>query len=216
MTPVTLKKIFAHGLLFAIAIFIFTANASAQAAAATKEYKRLVNLQAALRKIPLDRQDKEPHRSFIKRNDRDIVFSDPAGEWYVRSERFWNLQKKYKTLAIADQIAWTAAENQLPGECEGYIPCHLSVLRMTYGEYLFLYPNGKYSRKAVQECVKFLGYMADDAVSEKKNYDGPTEAGDDIEFAKAIKDLRGILSKTKHPETAKTLSQLKQIEEGYK
>ena len=189
---------------------------AAQTAAANKEYKRLVNLQAALRKIPMNRQDKEPHRSFLKRNDKDIVYSDPAGEWYVRSDRFWNLQKKYKTLPIADKIAWTAAENQLPGECEGYVPCHLSVVRMTYGEYLSLYPKGTYSRKAVQKTVQFLGYMADDAVSTKKNYDGPIEAGDDAEFTKAIKDLRGILSKTKYPETAKALSQLKQIEEGYK
>ncbi len=195
---------------------LFANLAASQTAAANTEYKRLVNLQAALRKIPMDRQNKEPHRSFLKRNDKDIVYSEPSGEWYVRSDRFWALQKKYKTLAIADQIAWTAAENQLPGECEGYIPCHLSVVRMTYGEYLSLYPNGKYSRKAVQKSVEFLGYMADDAVSAKKNYEGPTEAGDTAEFTKAIKDLRGIFSKTKYPETAKTLSQLKLIEEGYK
>lgn len=210
------RKVLAHTLLITASIMLLANLSAAQTAAANKEYKRLVNLQAALRKIPMNRQDKEPHRSFLKRNDKDIVYSDPAGEWYVRSDRFWNLQKKYKTLPIADQIAWTAAENQLPGECEGYVPCHLSVVRMTYGEYLKLYPKGKYSRKAVQQTVQFLGYMADDAVSAKKNYDGPTEAGDDAEFAKAIKDLRGILSKTKHPETAKALAQLKQIEEGYK
>ena len=209
------KKLLVHGLLITASIMLLASLSAAQTAAANKEYKRLVNLQAALRKIPMDRQNKEPHRSFLKRNDKDIVYSDPAGEWYVRSDRFWNLQKKYKTLAIADQIAWTAAENQLPGECEGYVPCYLSVIRMTYGEYLTLYPKGKYSRRAVQETVKSLGYMADDAVSAKKNYDG-IEAGDDAEFIKAIKDLRGILSKTKHPETAKALAQLKQIEEGYK
>ena len=216
MASAIFKKLLAHSLLITASIMLLASLSAAQTAAANAEYKRLVNLQAALRKIPMNRQDKEPHRSFLKRNDKYIVYSDPAGEWYVRSDRFWNLQKKYKTLAIADQIAWTAAENQLPGECEGYVPCYLSVIRMTYGEYLTLYPKGKFSRKAVQETVKSLGYMADDAVSAKKNYDGPTEAGDDAEFAKAIKDLRGILSKTKHPETAKALAQLKQIEEGYK
>ena len=215
MASAIFKKLLAHSLLITASIMLLASLSAAQTAAANAEYKRLVNLQVALRKIPMNKQDKEPHRSFLKRNDKDIVYSDPAGEWYVRSDRFWNLQKKYKTLAIADQIAWTAAENQLPGECEGYVPCYLSVVRMTYGEYLTLYPKGKYSRKAVQETVKSLGYMADDAVSAKKNYDG-IEAGDDAEFTKAIKDLRGILSKTKHPETAKALAQLKQIEEGYK
>lgn len=213
MTSGISKKLLAHGLLIAASIMLLANLSAAQASVANKEYKRLVNLQAVLRKIPMDKQDKEPHRSFLKRNAKDIVYSDPSGEWYVRSDRFWKLQKKYKTLAIADQIAWTAAENQLPGECEGYIPCHLSVIRMTYGEYLTLYPKGKYSRKAVQQTVVLLGYMADDAASVKKNYD---VGGDDAEFTKIIKDLRGILSKTKHPETAKALSQLKQIEEGYK
>lgn len=217
MTSSISKRTLATGLLITASILLFAGLSSAQTpaqAAASKEYKRLVNLSTALRKIPMDRENKEPHRSFLKRNDKDIVYSEPAGEWYVRSDRFWNLQRKYKTLAIADQIAWTAAENQLPGECEGYIPCYLSVVRMTYGEYLTLYPKGKYSRKAVQQTVVFLGYMADDAVSSKKNYEGPTEAGDDAEFTKAIKDLKGILSKTKHPETAKALLQLKPNEEG--
>ncbi|MBK7932626.1 MAG: hypothetical protein IPK01_03835 [Acidobacteria bacterium] len=212
------KKVLAHTLLIAASILVFAGLSATQTAAqsaASKEYKRLVNLQAALRKIPMDRQNKEPHRSFLKRNDKDIVYSEPAGEWYVRSDRFWDLQKKYKTLPIADQIAWTAAENQLPGECEGYIPCHLSVVRMTYGEYLSLYPNGKYSRKAFKRPSSHLDIWPMMRSRQRKTMMA-IEAGDDAEFTKAIKDLRGIFSKTKYPETAKALAQLKQIEEGYK
>lgn len=219
MLPANLMKMFVHGLLISTAILLFAnignAQSSAQAAAA-KEYKRLVNLSTALRKIPFNKQDKEPHLSFLERNDNDIVYSDPSGEWYVRSGRFWDLQKKYKTLAIADQIAWTAAENPLPGECEGYVPCYLYAIRRTHGEYLKLYPSGRYSKKAVQEMIKSLKYIVDDAASSKKNYDGPVEAADDAEFAELIKELREILKPVSHPEKKIALSQLKTIEAAYK
>lgn len=210
------RSVLACTFLISAAVMLLAGPAAAQTAAATREYKRLVDLGVALSKIPPERQDKEPHRSFLKRNDKDIVYSEPAGEWYVRSKRFWDLQKKYSKLAIADKIAWTAAENPLPGECEGYVPCYLSVIRQTYGEYLTLYPKGTYSRKAVQKTFHSLGYMAEDAAAAKKNYEGPIEASDTAEFLEAIKDLRGILARTKFPETAKALSRLKQIEEGYK
>lgn len=189
---------------------------SSPTAVAAKEYKRLVDLQKALAKIPITRQDKEPHRSFIKRNDKDIVYSDPAGEWYVRSGRFWDLATKYRTLPIADKIAWTAAENQLPGECEGYVPCYLSVIRMTYGEYLTRFPKGAYRKLAAQEMTLSFIRIADDAASNKRNYDAPTESGDQAEFLKAVRELRKILTKVPKPEAAEALSSLKRVEDAYK
>ena len=219
MASVMTTRSMAKGVLLSTVILLLAGIGMAQTSAqvaATKEYKRLVNLSAALRKIPSEKQNKEPHRSFLKRNDKDIVYSEPAGEWFVRSERFWDLHKKYKTLAIADQIAWTAAENPLPGECEGYLNCHLFNIRSTLGEYLKLYPKGTHSKQAVQKMVEFLAYMADDAASAQKNYDGPVDASDRAELAKTINEFRSILAKVSHPETAKALSQLKAIEEGFK
>ncbi len=210
------RSIIASGLLISAAIILFAGVGTAQTAAAAKEFNRLVNLDKALGKIPMSGLDKEPHRSFLKRNDKDIVYSEPAGEWYVRSDRFWDLQKKYSKLAIADQIAWTAAENPMPGECEGYVNCYLFKIRTTYGEYLTLYPKGTYSRKAVQKTIEYLKYMAEDAVSGKKTYDGPTESSDKAEFATVIGELRNILSKVSHPEKTKALSQLKAIETAFK
>jgi len=217
MVSTNSMKMFVYGLLISTAILLFadvgTAQSSAQAAA-SRDYKRLVNLQKALSKIPFNKQDREPHLSFLKRNEKDLVYSDPAGEWYVRSDRFWALQKKYQKLAIADRIAWTAAENPLPGECEGYVPCYLSSIRRTHGKYLKLYPRGAYSKNAVQEMIKSLKYIVDDAASSKKNYDGPAE--DDAEFAELIKELMEILKPVSHPEKKIAMSQLKTIEAAYK
>lgn len=211
------RSILANGLLISAAILLLAGIGAAQSsaqAAATREYKRLVNLQTALRKIPFNKQDREPHGSFLKRNEKDLVYSDPAGEWYVRSDRFWALQKKYRKLAIADRIAWSAAETPLPGECEGYVPCYLYAIRRTHGKYLELYPRGTYSKKAVQRIIEPLQYIVDDAASRKKNYDGPAE--DDAEFAELIKDLMEILRPVPHAEKKRALSQLKTIEAAYK
>lgn len=216
MTLTISKRIIAGGTFVIAAILLTAGIGQAQTAAASKEYKRLVNLGVALSKIPIEKQNKEPHRSFLKRNDNDIVYSEPAGQWYVRAVRFWDLQAKYSGLKIADQIAWTAAGTMLPGECEGYVNCYLYNLRATYGEYLRLYPKGTYSRKAVQKYVRHLSFMADDIASGGKNYEGPMDATDRAEFTKLIIELREILAKVSHPEKTKALSQLKQIEEGFK
>jgi hypothetical protein len=57
--------------------------------------------------------------------------------------------------------------------------------------------------------------MAGDAALEEKNYEGPTDDHDRREFASVIAELRDILSMVPHIETARALSQLKQIEEGF-
>jgi hypothetical protein len=211
---------------FLVAIILSTASIllltsigiaqNSSAAAAAKEYKRLVSLQKELGRIPMDKENKEPDRSFLKRNDKDIVYSDPAGEWYVRSKRFWDLATRYHNLPIADKIAWTAAENQLPGECEGYVPCYLSVIRMTYAEYLARFPKGAYRKRAIQEMTISFTRIADDATSTRRNYDAPTESGDQAEFLKAVRGLRNILTKVPKPDAKKGLSTLKRVEDAYK
>lgn len=210
------RSILANTLLITLSILLLAGAGIAQTAAATREYNRLVNLNTALHKIPFGKQDKEPHRSFLKKNDKDIVYSEPAGQWYVRSDRFWDLQKKYRTLAIADKIAWTAAENPLPGECEGFVTCDLYNIRATHGEYLLRYPNGTYSRQALKKMVEYLGSMAEDASGPNKTDRGPVDSADRAEMAKTIKELRDILAKVSRPERTKVLTYLKQIEEGYK
>ncbi|QQS32155.1 MAG: hypothetical protein IPM50_10805 [Acidobacteriota bacterium] len=197
-----------------IAMLVVAASASAQSsAAASREYKRLLKLSNDLKKIPFDRYDKEPHRTFLKRNDKDIVYSEPAGQWFVRSGRFWDLYKKYAKLPIADDIAWSAADNPLPGECEGYVNCYMYNIRVTYGEYLRLFPNGKHSKKAVDRIVEYQQYMADD---EYTNYEGPgDDAAERSDLKKMITELRDILTKASPESKTKALEQLAVIESRF-
>lgn len=211
------RPFFIFALFIAVSTLLLadSGNAQTRTAVATKEYKRLVALSIALKKIPVDKLDREPHKSFIKRNRKDIVYSDPAGQWFVDSNRFWDLHKKYKTLSIADEIAWTAASNPLPGECEGFISCYFSVAKMMEIEYLKLYPNGKYSKNAVDAFARDIEMIVADLVP-KATYEGPTEASDKAELAEMLNEITTILNKTSQPRTKKVIADIKLVAEAYK
>ncbi len=188
---------------------------SAKATAAA-EFKRLVLLKTALEKIPMDKLNREPHKSFIRKNRRDIVYSDPAGQWFVRSDRFWDLSAKYRRLPIADDIAWAAADNPRPGECEGYLNCYVYNIRETYGQYLSLYPEGKNAPKALAAIIEGFDYIVQDLNGKKGTYEGPVDAADRAGLAKVIAEMRVILSKVNAAERSKVISQLDTIGDAFK
>ena len=178
-------------------------------------YKRLLALQTALKKIPYDKQDKEPYKAFLKGKDKEIIYSDPSAEYYVISQLFWDLHEKNKGTPVGEDIAWAASQNSLPGECEGYINCYLHNMRVTYGEYLNFYPAGKYSKKALTELGVFLGPIVDDA-REKSVYSGPADISDRAEFNKLLTELRAIVSRSPFTEKTKPLQQIKTLAEAYR
>lgn len=219
MKQINRRQFFPAFLLLFAGSFISVTPASAQTGvrdkAASAGFKRLLKLQAALKKIPIEKLDIEPHRSFIKKNEMDITFSEPSGEYYVRSDRFWQLREKYEDLAIADDIAWTAAKNPLPGECEGYLNCYLYAIRSTDIQYLNFYPNGKYSRRALQEiAARFASIAAD--LKYGASYTGPAEVSDRAELAKLVEEMNAILLKVAFPERTKALEDLRKIGDAYR
>lgn len=199
--------------ILATAALTFTANAQSSAAA-SKEYNRLVVLGKALSKITGSNMNREPHKSILKRNEKDIVYSEPSGEWLVRSERYWDLQKKYRKLPIAQEIAWTAANTSIPGECEGYAPCYVYAMRITDGEYLSLYPKGKYARKAIDNLLGGLKPIVDD-IGPGESYSGPGEGEERVDLKKNLDELTAIVRKTKQPKTAALLAQIKKLHDAY-
>jgi hypothetical protein len=177
--------------------------------------KRLMALRSALDAIPDGQANQKVYQDFLKAQDENIVYSDPSAEWYVRAPLFWDLHSKYTATATGERIAWEAAKNPLPGECEGYVNCHIFLLRMTDGEYLNYYPNGAHSTEALTNITRFLEPIAADADS-KKVYNGPTDVSDRAEFNSLITELRVIISRLPNTEKEKVLQQLKKIAEGFK
>jgi hypothetical protein len=99
--------------------------------------------------------DKTPaFEAWIKEQEANLVYGEPQGQWLVQSELFWQLTLEYQDLPIADEIAWTAAENMLPGECEGDAACHAEALKLTYARYLLLFPNGKHAADAQKKMTE--------------------------------------------------------------
>lgn len=180
-----------------------------------KEFKRLVALQAALKKIPYDDYDKEPHKSFLKWNENETNYSDPSAEYYVRSELFWDLYEKNRAHPIAEQIAWTAAKNPLPGECEGYLNCYLYVLNARWGKYLSIYPKGRYSLDALNLLGQALSPMVGDRVK-RAVYGGPTDASDRAELQKLLAELEATVSRTSGTRGAKVRGQVKLLREAHR
>lgn len=180
-------------------------------------FKRLLALRAALKAVPFGKAGEKPYADFLKTNGKEVVYSEPSGEWYMRSENLWELHKKYSKEAIAEEIAWAAAQNPLPGECEGYINCYLFFLRETDGEYLTLYPSGKYAGQALKNIQSLIEPIAAD-LKDKTIYNGPSDVSDRAEFNRLIAELRTIVSKLPFAEIEKqkTIQQLNKIAEGHR
>ena len=180
---------------------------------AEAEYERLIELRTALGEIPFGGGEKEPHASLIKKHEDEVVYHEPAGQWIVRSEAFWDLAGKYKDLPIADEIAWTAAENPLPGECEGYIPCAVEWTRRTSGRYLEMFPNGKQSGAALENIS---GLLADLEPGSENSGTWPEEAEEMAELNKSLEELADIVAKTSGPQKDTILADIEKIRNGVK
>lgn len=210
-------KIFDFATASEVTDFLRMAQATVKTdeARADLSFKRLLFIAAALKAIPDGKGERFPYKNFIKANDRDIVFSEPAAQWYLRSESLWDLREKFAALPIAEEIAWTAANNPLAGECEGYINCYLYNIRAADGEYLNFYPNGEYAQKSLTKISNYLEpFVAD--IKEKTVYTPPSDISDRAEFNRFLTELRAIVSKVPSIEKNKVLKQINDLGEGYK
>jgi len=177
--------------------------------------KRLQALQIALRKIAPDKTDSPPYKSFLEKHKEEIVYSEPAGEWYVRAANLWELHQRYNKHKVGEEIAWEASNTSLPGECEGYVVCHISKLRVTSGEYLNFYPNGKYSKQGLTDVINLLQPIVAD-LPRKTTYYTASDISDRAEFNKILTELRTIISKTPFLKKQKALEQISKIAEGHR
>ncbi|MDT7779368.1 MAG: hypothetical protein QOC99_1880 [Acidobacteriota bacterium] len=175
-------------------------------ALAELELSRLVALARSLASIPMENLEKTPYKEWTTGHEKEIVYSEPAGQWFVRADLFWNLERKYRGLPLAERAAWQAAETPLPGECEGYLPCSLSLETWTNGKYLKLYPRGPHAAKALANISEFI-----EGVTQDQSTDNPTYswAGDDeAELQKLLATLREQITLVASPKKPRLLKQL--------
>lgn len=183
-------------------------------ALAELELARLNALQRSLANIDMMEKDNEPFAAWTKARESQIVYSDPAGLWYVRAEMFWDLQAKYKDLPSAETIAWEGAQIPLPGECEGYLPCYLYLLTQTEGRYLKLYPRGAHAGDALRNISESLSGMVGD--QNGGNSGLTVEPEDRAEVVKLTTELRAQVAPAAHALRARVLDQLNAVARRYK
>lgn len=119
----------------------------------------LYELRATSRALEMARLGDSPApAAFLRERKAILVHHEPAGQYVFRNDYLLGLHDRFKGRPIAGEIAWFAAENGLPGECEGYTPCHVFRVNALDGEYLRRHPGGKHATKSMDRIVEFFDY----------------------------------------------------------
>jgi hypothetical protein len=173
------------------------------------ELARLTALARSLASFSIEDQEKAPYKAWTNEHESEIVYSEPAGQWYVRSDLYWDFQSKYKDLPVAERAAWEAAQTPLPGECEGFLPCYFVMESMTNGKYLALYPRGAHAEAALAQIAELLGQITQDLRGPNPVYEVPP--ADRAEFRKTAAALRAQIAAAASPKKSPLLTQLDAI-----
>ena len=172
------------------------------------ELLKLLALANSAAAFSNNQSDKSPYREWLKAHGAEVVPNEFAGGYNLRSELLWQLEAKYHKLPIADRIAWAAAENPQPHDCEGDEVCHLFVFEGAI-KYLNLHPNGAHAA----EAVKNLNELVTEDVIKRANAKGGDQydVEERISLRKLFSSLRVALAKTSAPEKGELLQKLARI-----
>jgi hypothetical protein len=155
-----------------------------------------------------DLRDKSPYREWHKAHVAEVIPNEFAGGYDLRSELLWKLETKYHNLPIADRIAWEAAENPQPSDCEGDEVCGFFRLE---GEikYLGVHPNGTHATEAIKNLIEGIT----DDVIQRANAGGGDQyqVEEQTALRKTFASLRLALAKTSAPEKQELLKKLEKI-----
>ena len=152
--------------------------------------------------------EKSPYREWYKTHGAKVVLNEFAGGYNLNSDVLWDLETKYHTLPIADRIAWEAAQNEMPHDCEGDEVCGFFV---GSGEitYLDLHPNGAHAGEALRNRTEAL---SDEVINSANSTGGDKyEIEQRTHLLKLLSSLRGALAKTSAPEKNELLVKLQRI-----
>lgn len=172
------------------------------------ELLKLLALAKWAESFPDELQDKSPYREWRKAHQAEVIPNEFGGGYNLRSELLWDLEKKHHTLPIADRIAWAAAQNPQPSDCEGDEVCNFFLVE---GEitYLSLHPNGAHAVEAIKNLTAAL---TDDVIRRANAKGGDQYAVEEqVALRKTSMALRVALARTSAPEKTELLKKLARI-----
>ena len=155
-----------------------------------------------------DNIQKSPYREWYKTHAAELVLNPFAGGYNLNSDLLWNLETKYHALPIADRIAWEAAVNERPSDCEGDETCNFFVISDEI-RYLSLHPKGAHAAEALRDLTEALT----DAVIAEANATGGDQYAIEqrTELWKQLVLLRVALAKISPAEKNELLKKLQKI-----
>jgi hypothetical protein len=172
------------------------------------ELLKLLALAGWASTFPDNLANKSPYREWLKAHAAEVIPNEFGGGYNLRSELLWNLERKYHTLPIADRIAWEAARNPQPSDCEGDEVCYFFIVSDEI-KYLSLHPTGAHAA----EAVKDLNEVLTDHVIASANAKGGDkyEVEQRTELRKLLVSLRVAVAKTTAPEKNELVKKLERI-----
>jgi hypothetical protein len=150
-------------------------------------------MSSTLEGVPLARGTRPPYRDWLAARNDTIVYNEPGGRWMIRPAYFWRLHDAHARTASADELAWLAVLNGIPGECEGYLPCHLHRRNQLEGEYLRRSALGAHVGEAVSRIA--LEAAAWSVPVTKPYFLDPSK--DCVELIAALDPLRAAVASTR-------------------
>ncbi len=149
-----------------------------------------------------------PNNLTDKTHAAEVIPNEFAGGYNLRSELLWNLETKYHSLPIADRIAWEAAENPQPSDCEGDEVCHFFVYEGAI-KYLNLHPNGTHAAEALNSLTELL---TDEVIKVANDKGGDKYVVEQrAELRKMLASLRTAVAKTSAPEKTELIKRLERV-----
>ena len=152
--------------------------------------------------------NKSPYREWYKAHAAELVRNEFAGGYNLNSDALWKLETKYHTLPIADRIAWEAAQNEQPSDCESDVVCNFFVTADEI-KYLGLHPNGAHAVEALKNLTEAL--TAEVIAAANGTGGDQYEVQQRTDLRKLLASLRAALAKTSAPEKSELLTKLQNI-----
>jgi hypothetical protein len=172
------------------------------------ELLKLLALANTATAFPDNLREKSPYRDWLKAHAAEVTLNEFAGGYNLRSESLWKLEVKYHTLPIADRIAWEAAENPQPSDCEGDEVCNFFQLEGEI-QYLNAHPNGAHAIEAIKNLIEGI---TDDVIQRTNAKGGDQyQVEEQTSLRKTFASVRLALVKTSAPEKQELLRKLEKI-----
>jgi SH3 domain-containing protein len=109
--------------------------------------------------IPRTQSKNEPYASWLSSHRAVVFYNEIAGRWSIQRQAILDLHGRHRDTSVADDIAWFAVTNGLPGECEGFVACYLRRMNELQGTYLRLHSAGRHVDEAVGQIAERAAAM---------------------------------------------------------